>query len=209
MCIIAYHGTKTDFTDFASGDLSIDRMVGPHFSKTPAMANLFALKNPGRKGRGKVYGGRVVPVRLEGAVYVVNQRAADFPGAYGHINHPVSRNWLGMFAWDHHAVAYDIGKTVLPAREDLRKRYARLGGFQEDSLLEAFEKANSWALVGAMAVEAADGLMRDLAVAYRELLRARGYVAVQYLNTAKKEQVGDLDDQTCFIALQPPKFLFD
>ncbi|KVP96728.1 hypothetical protein WJ97_12675 [Burkholderia ubonensis] len=210
MTIIGYHGTKTDFETFETDTRSLDRMVGPHFSKTPELANRFALRNPGRKGNGKRTGGRVIPVKLAGAVYTVNQHFADFPGFYSRLTHPEKGYWLGLFAADYHAIAHDIGKVVLNERSDLLARYARVAGFADASAcLASFEASRHWQLVSNLELEADNGLKADLARAYRDILVARGFGVLEYVNTAKKEQVGDLADQTCYIALNTPRFYFD
>lgn len=125
---IGYHGTKVDFDEFVAGTASIDRMVGPHFSKTPASANRFALRNPARKGNGKRAGGRVIPVRLGGLVYTVNQRWQDFPGAKCRMTHPETGNWYGLYATDYYTLAEDIGKVVLTGKPVLLARYASATG---------------------------------------------------------------------------------
>jgi len=210
MHIIGYHGTKVDIDNFITGEESVDRMVGPHFSKTPALANRFALRNPGRKGHGKRYGGRIMPVRLTGAIYKVNQQYSDFPGAYSRLMHPEKGYWLGLFAVDYHAIAHDIGKVVFPERPDLVARLAPVFGYPDGpSLLEHIRKSGAWEMAGYTDLREHRALQADIARAYRDILVARGFGMVQYVNTAKKEQVGDLDDQTCFIALQAPRPYFE
>ena len=207
MEIIGYHGTKTPFDSFTPGGLTIDRMVGPHFSKTPALANRFALRNPAGKGRGPRYGGHVVPVKLCGRVYKVNQNYADFPGRYSPLSHPEQHYWLGLFAVDYVAIPYDIGRVVLPKRPDLATRLAPVFNFADaKALMTHIRKTKEWGLAGYTQMREHRELQADVAQAYRDILVERGYGMLQYINTAKKEQVGDLDDQTCFIALTPPQF---
>lgn len=210
MQIIGYHGTKSDFDTFTTGEQSVDRMVGPHFSKTPALANRFALKNPAGKGPGKRYGGRVIPMRLIGAIYQVNQRYSDFPGNHCRLTHPEKHFWIGLFAVDYYALAHDIGKVVLPERPDLVARLATVFGHVDaQACIAHIEHAKEWAIVGYQEMRPHRELQADIARAYRDILVARGYGVLQYVNTAKKEQVGDIDDQTCFIALAEPSFYFD
>jgi hypothetical protein len=209
MHIIGYHGTKVDVDDFTTSDISFDRMVGPHFSKTPALANRFALKNPGRKGHGKRYGGRVIPVRLAGAIYKVNQQYSDFPGAYSQLSHPETGCWIGLFAADYHAIAHDIGKVVFPERADLVARLAQVFGHPDaDACLTHIRKTGEWGMAGYIDLKDHRDLQADIARAYRDILVERGYGVLQYVNTAKKEQVGGLEDQTCYIALAAPRFYF-
>lgn len=210
MEFVVYHGTKVDIDgDLKPGDTSFDRMIGPHFSKTPALANLFASpKNVGRKGQGKRTGGRVFRMKLAGPVYQVNQDYSKFPRGYGWVATETGRR-MALFAWDHLALAHDAGWRVLQARPDLLARYAQLTGTDAQRCLAALRKTNTWEMVGYMSPEAGDGLMRDIASAYRDILVAQGYVAIEYVNTAKREQVGDLDDHVCFIALQRPQDYFE
>ncbi|HDR9105450.1 TPA: hypothetical protein QDB04_002291 [Burkholderia vietnamiensis] len=213
MNLMAYHGTKVDFATFEPGDFSLDRMVGAHFSKTPALANLFATRNPGRKGHGKRFGGRVIPVRLTGPVYTLNQHWGDFPGENCMLTHPEKHYLLGLFTADYYAMAYDIGKVVLTSRPDLLAQYAAITGhISPQSCLDQLEKHRDWPTVSILRRdhgEAGERLMADIANAYREILQTRGYGVISYVNTAKKEQAGDLDDQTCYIALTQPKFYFE
>lgn len=210
MEIVGYHGTKVDFEKFEATTFSLDRMVGPHFSKTPALANRFALRNPGRTGNGKRTGGRVIPVKLTGAIYRVNQHYADFAGFYSWLHHPDHGYSLGLFALDYHAIAHDIGKVVLNERPDLLERYAHATGQPDAQTCHAkLEASGHWQLVSNLELEAHDGLKADIAAAYRDILVARGFGVLEYVNTAKKEQVGDLADQTCYIALTAPRFYFE
>lgn len=209
MHIIGYHGTKVDFDSFRPGDESIDRMVGPHFAKTPAMANLFAMKNPARKGRGPRYGGRVIPAKLTGRVYELDQAYHRFPGAFAQVTNPQNGAWLGIFGVDYQAVARDIGKLVAAERPDLLARVAAvLGQESVDACLEHFDK-HGWEYPAWQELKLHRDLQVDMARAYRDILVERGYGVLQYVNTAKKEQVGSLVDQTCYIALTAPRFYFD
>ncbi len=211
MEIIGYHGTKVDFDTFESGNSSIDRMVGPHFSKTPALANQFALRNPGRKGNGKRTGGRVIPVKLAGEIYAVDQHFSRFPGAICRLTHPELGYWVGLVATDYHALAHDIGKVVLNECPALLARYAAAKGFETAQACRAeMEKTRHWQLVSMLESEGEQGALKaDIAQAYRDILVARGFGVIEYVNTAKKEQVGDLADQTCYIALTKPRFYFE
>jgi hypothetical protein len=211
MEIIGYHGTKVDFDTFAPGNSSIDRMVGPHFSKTPALANKFALKNPGQKGNGKRTGGRVIPVKLAGAVYTVDQHFAKFPGPISRLTHPEHHYWVGLFGTDYFALAYDIGKVVLTECPELLARYAaETGHASSQACLDKLEQDRDWQLVSVLKGDPAKELLKvNIARAYRDILVARGFGVIEYVNTAKKEQVGDLADQTCFIALTTPRFYFE
>jgi len=212
MSLIAYHGTKVDFDEFVAGTTSIDRMIGPHFSKTPALANHFALRNPGRKGNGKRTGGRVIRVRLTGSVYTLEQQKYQsiFAGLYFHLTHPETGGLLGLFVVDYHVIAYDIGKVVFPERPDLMARLAKVFGHPDaESCLAYVEKRGDWTLAAQMPMTEHRDLQGDIARAYKDILVARGYGVLQYVNTAKKEQVGDVDDQTCYIALSTPLPYFD
>ena len=208
---IGYHGTKADFDAFESGTFSIDRMVGPHFSKTPALANKFALRSPGRKGQGKRTGGRVIPVRLAGEIYKLNQHFVDFPGATCMLSHPETGGHVAFVGADYHALAHDIGKVALTERPDLLARYAAIRGHDSpQACLEMMTSSKDWPRVSMLKAEGAElQLMTDIAQAYRNILVARGYGVIEYVNTAKKEQVGDLADQTCYIALTQPRFFFE
>lgn len=212
MHIIGYHGTKVDFDTFRNGDESIDRMVGPHFAKTPAMANLFAMKNPTRKGgtaRGPRYGGRVIPAKLTGRIYELDQAYHRFPGAYSQLTHRETGSWIGLFGVDYQALARDIGKVVAAECPALLARVAAvLGQDSIEACLAHFEK-HGWEYPAWHELKLHRELQADIARAYRDILVARGYGVLQYVNTAKKEQVGNLEDQTCYIALAAPRFLFE
>ena len=212
MHIIGYHGTKVDFDSFMPGDESIDRMVGPHFGKTPAMANLFAMKNPTRKGgtaRGPRYGGRVIPAKLTGRVYELDQAYHRFPGAYSLLSNRETGGVIGLFGADYHALARDIGKLVAAECPELLARVAAVLGKDSTAACLAHFDEHGWEYPAWHELKQHRDLQADIARAYRDILVERGYGVLQYVNTAKKEQVGGLDDQTCYIALAAPRFYFD
>ena len=75
-----YHGTRSDF-DFdqlsgGRGLVNFDRILGPHFSRTPEIASRFALYDPQSTTRQRMQptGGRIFPVHIPGNIYVLPQK---------------------------------------------------------------------------------------------------------------------------------------
>lgn len=206
---VYYHGTKAaeDFDKFevgkaAHGFQTIDRLLGPHFSGTPALANKFALGDPNVSGRAATkFGGRVIPVHLSGEIYTLPQARGEE---------------------DFAALARDLGNTVFAAYPELYEKFKQ-AWFKQDVPNGGPEEYKRW---HNMQFEHTPGffgrwgktyltsmldvsLAKELAMAYKQLLVSQGYGIIKYRNTGRKERVGlrgeDLDS---FIALAPPKFKF-
>ncbi len=207
---VYYHGTKAaeDFDNFEVGKaghgiITFDRLLGPHFSSTPALANLFATKDPNIRGRSKPpTGGRVIPVHLSGNVYTLPQKGRED---------------------DYMALARDAGTKVFTAHPEIHEAFKR--AWYEDSKVGTnvtYEKwqermfdpglelfgIRDWGL-DYLATTTNVNLIKTIATAYKDMLISQGFGIIKYRNTGRKERVGlygeDLDS---FIALLPPKFKF-
>ena len=223
-----YHGTRSDF-DFdqmsgGKGLVSFDRILGPHFSQTPDIANKFALYDPQTataKRQQKQFGGKVYPVHIPGKVYVLPQK----------------RGMLDMAA-----IALDaFMKVVLPNKELFDqykeevvktevKRTQRLRSLYKDHDYKKFpldpievvekrvknnldlyldQKRYDWLSSPLFQLEFSNPeLLHHIANEYKDLLMGQGYGVIQYRNTNPRETRG-IEDKSSYIALMKPVSVFD
>ena len=223
-----YHGTRSDF-DFnqmsgGKGLVNFDRILGPHFSQTPDIANKFALYDPQTataKRQQKQFGGKVYPVHIPGKVYVLPQK----------------RGMLDMAA-----IALDaFMKVVLPNKELFDqykeevvktevKRTQRLRSLYKDHDYEKFplspievvekrvknnlglyldQKRYDWLSSPLFQLEFSNPeLLHHIANEYKDLLMGQGYGVIQYRNTNPRETRG-IEDKSSYIALMKPVSVFD
>ena len=191
-----------EFSNSRNGLITFDRLLGPHFSGTPALANLFATKDPNVRSRGTPpTGGRVIPVHLSGNVYTLPQKGREY---------------------DYMALARDAGTKVFTAHPEIHEAFKR--AWYESSKVGdlAYEKwqermfdpgmelfgIRDWGL-DYLGATTDLNLIKTIAMAYKDMLLSQGFGIIKYRNTGRKERVGlhgeDLDS---FIALLPPKFKF-
>lgn len=206
---VYYHGTKAaeDFDKFevgkaAHGFQTIDRLLGPHFSGTPALANKFAIGDPNVSGRAATkFGGRVIPVYLSGETYVL-------PQARGEEDFAALARDLGNKVFAAHPELYEKFKQAW-FKQDVpnggEKEYERWHKMQFENMPGFFGRWGKTYLTSMSDI----GLAKELAIAYKQLLLSQGYGIIKYRNTGRKEKIGlrgeDLDS---FIALLPPRFKF-
>jgi predicted chitinase len=223
-----YHGTRSDF-DFnqmsgGKGMINFDRVLGPHFSRTPEIASRFAMFDPQstQRQRKPMQGGRVFPVHIPGEVYVL----------------PQPRGMLDMAA-----VALDaFNKVILPNKElldkyielfiqtqinrirNMDKMREKLGMMPDteptpDSVIakrlqtsiEHYLKHKNYQYISnsLFQLEFADPeFLKHIAEEYKHLLMSQGYGLIQYKNTNPKETRG-IQDKSSYIALAKPKSVFD
>lgn len=213
-----YHGTKADVKGWIgsvtpeTAHSSFDRLLGPHFSGTPDIANKFATKNPNNpNNKGGKFGGKVYPAKLEGEIYVLPQGKLE----------------------DWYAVAVDALRVTREVDSDLFDSYVAefidhtahgtISGIEAtgqtanvDKIVDAVKKIyfESDDYGGAASIIRLSNMRsphsKQILQLYKDHLLRRGYGVIEYKNTGRHEKVGLYGDKLkSYIALAGSKSIFE
>jgi hypothetical protein len=221
-----YHGTKKPIEGQFRGDLEVsmpDRMIGPHFSKSPQIANKFTEERMGYGQFGKTAeGGAVYPIEIQ-------------TEGIRRIPQPTYPNGAKMA--DQHAIGADIARVVFPERPDLFKEWVKRSRNVDDTTAQNIynalkegrdvtediggqvashegKTAKKWGWkkvdFGSYQADYDAGfhmvrdLLPDIVTEYKNILKRQGVDVLKYENTSPMETAG-IKKKESFIAIEPDK----
>lgn len=218
-----YHGTRSDF-DFdqlgsGKGLITFDRILGPHFSRTPEIASRFALYDPQSTERQTkmLSGARVFPVHIPGDVYQLPQprgmtdMAAVASDAFTKIilpNKELLEQYLDIIAVFEYKRQQELSQMVGNIQFDPSPNEAvqRIREYYQHNL-----KYKKYWVVAAPMFKIGftdESFLKHIAEEYKQLLLGQGYGVIEYRNTNPKETRG-IADKNSYIALTKPKSIFN